>query len=250
MCLSTCFLSRALYIITQSVGAALLGAGINFGVATAIYKSTRETITVFEMPTTLAGDAGVTIILQAILTWILHGLLVRLDVEQGRQAAMGGGGGGRAPLESGLLGWWLGRGNFDFVSDGPGRLRRVLATCGRALLFSALSLCLFWPLSVAFLCPEWCRAGAVKRWPGPEIFKAVLGAALGLALTPVVTLVHPSAAGKSATFAFDIDTGSIWSFSGEQKPRPPPYAPQQARPPALVPAGTGPTVIVVTVPGA
>ncbi|GJP63157.1 hypothetical protein CLOP_g20231 [Closterium sp. NIES-67] len=77
--------SQLIYLlVVQGVGSAILDAGANFGIATAMYRGSPDPVRVWELPNSLAGDAIVTIMIQGVLTWVIAGLLTRLDVKAER----------------------------------------------------------------------------------------------------------------------------------------------------------------------
>ncbi|CAI7875628.1 unnamed protein product [Closterium sp. NIES-53] len=77
--------SQIIYLlVVQGVGSAILDAGANFGIATAMYRGSPDPVRVWELPNSLAGDAIVTIMIQGTLTWVIAGLLTRLDVKSER----------------------------------------------------------------------------------------------------------------------------------------------------------------------
>ncbi|CAI5465091.1 unnamed protein product [Closterium sp. Yama58-4] len=77
--------SQLIYLlVVQGVGSAILDAGANFGIATAMYRGSPDPVRVWELPNSLAGDAIVTIMIQGTLTWVIAGLLTRLDVKSER----------------------------------------------------------------------------------------------------------------------------------------------------------------------
>ena len=67
----------AYLVIMQGIGAAIIDAGANFGIATAMYRDSSNSVSVWILPGSLAGDAIITLLVQTTLTWIIAGLLTR-----------------------------------------------------------------------------------------------------------------------------------------------------------------------------
>lgn len=83
-------LHQLLYIFgINGVGGLVISGGINFAIAYGMYLNASEPIWLFQLPTTLLGDAGVTTILQSIITWFITLLLVKGDLRSGGVAPIG-----------------------------------------------------------------------------------------------------------------------------------------------------------------
>ncbi|PWN39285.1 hypothetical protein IE81DRAFT_326687 [Ceraceosorus guamensis] len=75
-------------LVMQGVGAALISGAINFGIAVACYKHQVGTrIWPFE-PLTVAGDMGVTVIIQQVVSMLITSALVHADVNGGPVAPL------------------------------------------------------------------------------------------------------------------------------------------------------------------
>ncbi|BFZ64073.1 hypothetical protein YB2330_005211 [Saitoella coloradoensis] len=58
----------------------IVAGGINFGIATAMYRTTSQTINVWPFPNTLAGDACVTVFITGVLIWLTTASMVIRDL--------------------------------------------------------------------------------------------------------------------------------------------------------------------------
>ncbi|KAK0672041.1 hypothetical protein QBC41DRAFT_314569 [Cercophora samala] len=210
--------------ILDGLGALVLSGGINFAIAYAMYTAPQYTtgkgdtgpdkITLWSFPSTLAGDAAVTIILQCLVTWLIELFLVNRDLKTGGVAPIGmfnsssvfnsnklvrwfcslpalapsttgvDEKGTRGPAEevpvspypkgSGILGW----GGFLF------------GQAARSMVVAVVSFLIFWGPTVGLLIAAG-RSNGKGDWEydvtwTPEVFKLILGGVLGLVTTPVM----------------------------------------------------------------
>ncbi|KAG0300917.1 hypothetical protein BGZ97_003022 [Linnemannia gamsii] len=179
-------------IFMHTIGAMILDAGINFGLATAMYKNNKNPVYIWPLPNTLAGDIAVTIIIQQTLTWILDRLAVRGDLKKGLVAPL------RMPSDAPkLVRWFVGLEDVK-AAGRPGiafHVKRVVAIVVASFL-------LYWPITIGILYglkndhvgavasdgAGAQAAGDFNLWPFPQIFKGVYSAALGLT-TPFISYV-------------------------------------------------------------
>ncbi|KAI1317200.1 hypothetical protein EDD11_008892 [Mortierella claussenii] len=184
-------------VVMHQIGAMLLDGGINFGLATAMYKRTSDPISLWPLPNTLAGDAAVTIIIQQALTWILDRLAVSGDLNKGMVAPL------RMPKNaSRIVRWFVG---LDHVATATTPRRTFAEKLAYYVRFhgsriAALVLAtfiLYWPITIGILSGLKIHGvgkdysdlgGDFNVWPMPEIFKGVYGFALGLT-TPFVSYI-------------------------------------------------------------
>ena len=97
---------------------------------------------------------------------------------------------------SGLVGLWLSRGDFDFLSPGPTtRIFRLMCTAIRGFVFTFFAWLIFWPLSLAYLVPTYGGSTHIGGW-GPPVFKAVYAGLLGMVTTPLTSLLALCEAGR------------------------------------------------------
>ncbi|KAF9125911.1 hypothetical protein BGW39_007081 [Mortierella sp. 14UC] len=174
-------------VIMHTIGAMILDAGINFGLATAMYRNNKHPVYIWPLPNTLAGDIAVTIIIQQALTWILDRLAVRGDLKKGLVAPL------RMPAEaSKLVRWFVG---LEDVKA-PGRPGFVFHF-KRIVVLIVMSFLVYWPITIGVIyglksgdvgAATGDHAGDFNLWPFPQIFKGVYSACLGLT-TPFVSYV-------------------------------------------------------------
>ncbi|KAG0368089.1 hypothetical protein BGX24_002953 [Mortierella sp. AD032] len=174
-------------IVMHTIGAMILDAGINFGLATAMYKNNKNAVYIWPLPNSLAGDIAVTIIIQQALTWILDRLAVRGDLKKGLVAPL------RMPSDaSRVVRWFVG---LEDVKA-PGRPGFVFHF-KRVVVLIVASFLLYWPITIGILyglknggvgAATGDPAGEFNLWPFPQILKGVYSACLGLT-TPFVSYV-------------------------------------------------------------
>ncbi|KAK3815777.1 MAG: hypothetical protein JOS17DRAFT_806412 [Linnemannia elongata] len=177
-------------IVMHTIGAMILDAGINFGLATAMYKNSKHPVYIWPLPNSLAGDIAVTIIIQQTLTWILDRLAVRGDLKKGLVAPL------RMPSDaSALVRWFVGLEDVK-VAGRPGFAFHIK----RVVVYVVVTFLVYWPITIGILyglknghvgaavADGADAVGDFNLWPFPQIFKAVYSAALGLT-TPFVSYV-------------------------------------------------------------
>ncbi|ORX95443.1 hypothetical protein K493DRAFT_315020 [Basidiobolus meristosporus CBS 931.73] len=162
--------------VMHSIGAGILDAGINFGIATAMYKTSDNPVQLWSLKNnTIAGDAGVTIIIQTILTWVLDTLATNGDLKRGIITPIRG----YHPKNS-VFRWFLdveGHRNTKFLT-------RLIHDCLRGFIYCFPIFVVFWPIGVGIM------AGfTFNHWPTPQIFKAVYAGLMGIFTTPIITFI-------------------------------------------------------------
>ncbi|KAK5816415.1 hypothetical protein F5H01DRAFT_340810 [Linnemannia elongata] len=197
-------------IFMHTIGAMILDAGINFGLATAMYKNNKNPVYIWPLPNTLAGDMAVTIIIQQTLTWILDRLAVRGDLKKGLVAPL------RMPSDaSSLVRWFVGL--EDVKAAGKTGL---VFHFKRVAVYVVATFLIYWPITIGILyglksghvgagvADETRAAGEFNLWPFPQIFKGVYSAALGLT-TPFVsyvTLIYVGETQAASSGAVSVST--------------------------------------------
>lgn len=147
-------------------------------------------IHLFQLRNTLAGDAGVTTIIQCIITWLIEVILVNMDLKSGNVQALG-----FLPEPMTRFGRW-----FMFLDrrrqlNEPGSFWHwfwfIYSQVVRGLLTAVPAFVLMWPPSIGILTAVGDRCGGDwcfhRRW-APQIFKLIYGALLGLITTPLYTV--------------------------------------------------------------
>ncbi|KAJ3052515.1 hypothetical protein HK097_006117 [Rhizophlyctis rosea] len=200
-------------ILMHCVGAGLLDAAINFGIATAMYRpaaiTSPDATRLWALPNSLAGDAVVTVLVQQTLTWFLDGALTRKDLRKGAVAPWP-----YALPEKGVLGWICGE-SLDVFGPAPvgregvvGRVKLVVGLLLRGFVTALMFVIPAWCIGVGLLIAFWpaVRSGApVSGWPGPQIFKALYTFFLGAVTTPFSTLVAMAQAAKEKRLAYSAE---------------------------------------------
>ncbi|KAF9921735.1 hypothetical protein FBU30_008202 [Linnemannia zychae] len=190
--------------LMHMLGAMVLDGIINFALATAMYKGTKNPVMIWPLPNTLAGEAAVTIIIQTTLTWFLDRLAVAGDLNKGLVAPL------RMPQNvHPWIEWFVGlkelqeartkqsRYGKDMLSRKEQILQQVKFHGKRIGVMIVVTFLVFWPLTIGVL-TELRRKGIGKDfsqlggdfnvWPFPEIFKGIYGFATGIT-TPFVSYI-------------------------------------------------------------
>ncbi|KAF8930632.1 hypothetical protein BGZ47_000476 [Haplosporangium gracile] len=194
-------------IVMHTIGAMILDAGINFGLATAMYKNNKHPVYIWPLPNSLAGDMAVTIIIQQALTWILDRLAVRGDLKKGLVAPL------RMPSDaSSLVRWFVGLEDVKAAGK-PGFASAFAFHFKRVVVYIVATFLLYWPITIGILyglksghVGAAHAAGEFNLWPFPQIFKGVYSAALGLT-TPFVsyvTLIYEGETQAASSGAADV----------------------------------------------
>ncbi|PRP75727.1 hypothetical protein PROFUN_09151 [Planoprotostelium fungivorum] len=180
-----------LYIIVMNViGATILDAGINLGIAAAMYTNAYP-VRVWEFPNTMAGDAAVTVFIQGILTWVISGMLTSRDL---RLAAFG-----ISPIRAPrsiregprIVQWFFG-GNLDILERRIGhseRLRRLVSSIVHGVIYSIAIFFIAWPIGVGILAATAGPGGFIAGWPTAAYFKAAFGGGMGFWQTPIIVVI-------------------------------------------------------------
>eukprot|EP01114_Cavostelium_apophysatum_P022960 TRINITY_DN8492_c0_g1_i1.p1 TRINITY_DN8492_c0_g1~~TRINITY_DN8492_c0_g1_i1.p1 ORF type:complete len:251 (+),score=21.96 TRINITY_DN8492_c0_g1_i1:131-883(+) len=176
-------------IFMHSIGAGILDGAINFGIACAMYKGASH-VSLWYFPNTLAGDIGVTIIIQSVLTYILDGMLSSKDARNGVIP----------PLEPkrwmlnsrGIVRWFVAT-SMDLLEPkltGKVRAKRFGRMLACSLIYTVLVFLVFWPIGIAILAGIGGSGGLRwDGWPWPEIFKGLFGFGMGVIQTPFITVL-------------------------------------------------------------
>ncbi|KAK9719509.1 hypothetical protein K7432_004754 [Basidiobolus ranarum] len=177
-------------VVMHSIGAGILDAGINFGIATAMYKGSSKPVQLWSINNnTIAGDAGVTIIIQTILTWILDTLATTKDLKKNVITPIRG-----FHPKNAIFRWFLdveGHRNTSFIT-------KLLHDILRGFVYCFPIFVVFWPISMGIMAgigegpgPEY----SFNHWPTPQIFKGVYAGLLGIFTTPIITFLVLTRAG-------------------------------------------------------
>ncbi|KIJ34153.1 hypothetical protein M422DRAFT_782981 [Sphaerobolus stellatus SS14] len=189
---------QAFYLfVMQGCGGAILDALANFGIACAIYRTTTREIRVWPLSmNTIAGDLGVTVIIQSMLTTLIVGVLVRGDMKAAKIEPFS------HPwpslhvdslLRGGRFKRNLGRAISFFsptqvlsLQNGfRPAIHSLFMILLRGFFTSIISFIIFWPLAIAVIAPLYGGLNVHGTWV-PEITKAIFGGILGLFQTPLI----------------------------------------------------------------
>ncbi|KAI0407146.1 hypothetical protein F4802DRAFT_41150 [Xylaria palmicola] len=181
--------------ILDGIGSGILGGGINFAIAYALYHdrgTEKSPIRLFQFPNTLAGDTAVTIFVQFLVTWIIESIVVNYDLKKGAVQPIG-----FIPEPR----WWCLRW-FMFLdrrkqTHEVGSIKHwclfLFSQVIRSLILAVAFFPLIFGVSIGLLTIVGKRTHGDWDWYysptwGPEIFKLVQGAVLGLLFTPPMVM--------------------------------------------------------------
>jgi hypothetical protein len=206
-------------IVMMTIGAALLDAIINGGLAALMYHD-QGNIRVWEWPNTLGGDIIITTLLTGILTWIIASNLVMRDLRVG------------VPLlgKMGSLNLYspeFRRGKFynyflhmeDLIRlPGKGNWKKhfvkfVLLVL-RGIPFTLIWFVVFAPATLAVMMALEYGADINLWWPSAVVFKAIWGGGMGLFVTPAVGVLAMASFEDNEAKAINSDATDGDSESG------------------------------------
>lgn len=184
-----------------------------------MYRTTSDRISFWNIKhNTIAGDLGVTIFIQGILTFLISSALIHGDMRNATIPPFS------APwphpaatsYDASRLHRRLDRVRavfsgssandlFDFSVGGKEWLRRAAWSVWQGAVISACYFCLVWPIAIAILAPRYGKANMVHTWVGP-VTKAVYGAVFGLLQTPLIACI--ALGGEDAVRAGRIRRGA------------------------------------------
>ncbi|KAI0168895.1 hypothetical protein GGR52DRAFT_495988 [Hypoxylon sp. FL1284] len=179
--------------VLDGVGAMILSGGINFAIAYGMYAHqdpVRKPIRLFSFPNTLAGDAGVTVVVQCVITWLIELLLVNWDLKKGAVRPIGF----IPEPKNRFMRWFM----FLDRTEQSYKVGSFLhwffflfSQVLRAVIISAAFFPFIWGPSVGFLTihgtwrdNEWYFD---RVWT-PQVFKLLQGGILGLLSTPPMVI--------------------------------------------------------------
>ncbi|KAI1162143.1 hypothetical protein F5B18DRAFT_408314 [Nemania serpens] len=189
-------LHQIFYIfILDGIISAILGGGINFAIAYALYHdrgSDNSPIRLFKFPNTLAGDTAVTTFIQFLTTWISESILVNFDLRRGGVQPIG-----FIPEPRWkYVRWYMfldRRKQTHEVSSLKHWLRFLFSQVIRSLILAVVCFPFIFGVSLGFLTLFGEHRGKDWDWYysatwAPQIFKLVQGALLGLLFTPLMVI--------------------------------------------------------------
>jgi len=211
---------HALYLVVMMmVGAALLDAIINGGIAALMYHG-HGTIRMWSWPNTLGGDIMVTTLLTGILTWIIASNLVMRDLRVGVPLL---GKMGSLDIYSPKFrqGWFY---NYFLRMEDiirlPGKgnwIKHFLNFLGlviRGIPFTIICFIIFAPATLAVMMALEYGADIHLWWVSATVFKAIWGGGLGFFITPVVGLLAMASYEENEPKEINSDESSTDSETG------------------------------------
>lgn len=148
----------------------------------------KNPIRLFRLPNTLAGDGGVTLIVQSIVTWLVEVAIVTLDLRTGAVQSIG-----FVPEPTSKLArWWFMLDEKEWPTDTKKQLfvkwfvwlfNQVL----RGFLIAVICFPFFWPAAVGILTAVGTKEGNdwyFDRTWAPQVYKLIYAGVLGLISTP------------------------------------------------------------------
>ncbi|KAI1359011.1 hypothetical protein F5Y08DRAFT_320638 [Xylaria arbuscula] len=178
---------QAIYLfVLDGVVAAVLGAGINFGIAYATYH-TQDAVRLFILPNALAADAGFTLLAQFIITWIVECFIVNFHLRKGLVPPIGF----LCEPKNRFMRWYffLDQKQPQELKGGRPWLALILSNAIRSLILLAAFFPVVFGASIGFLTLVGMRRGADWYFDvvwAPQVFKLIFGVAVGGTCTPVM----------------------------------------------------------------
>ncbi|KAK0524280.1 hypothetical protein OC835_005978 [Tilletia horrida] len=212
---------QLLYVLVmQGIGAALISGGINFGVSVAMYLRQSDITMWILAKNTIAGDMGVTVLIQVTVTFIITSSLIRGDLRSGlaiplrepwppapasTSAAQGSAKLSPATryedvrhrstfqmLKHNVETFYIVTEQNHIFQAGLSLKERFWRLFRTALQGFILSCCVFpwfWGIAIAILAPIYSSKNMGHTWI-PMVIKGVYGALLGLVTNPLIALMN------------------------------------------------------------
>ncbi|CAD6899530.1 unnamed protein product [Tilletia laevis] len=212
---------QILYLLAmQGLGAAFISGGINFAVSVAMYLRASDITMWILAKNTIAGDLGVTILIQVTISFIITSSLIRGDLRSGlaiplqqpwppappsTNAAKGS---ANLPpstryedtqhrstfqlLKHNIETFYIvTQQNHIFQNDLSARERffRLARTALQGFVLACCVFPWFWGIAIAILAPIYSNKQMAHTWI-PMVIKGVYGALLGLVTNPLIALMN------------------------------------------------------------
>ncbi|KAI0424054.1 hypothetical protein F5Y09DRAFT_325453 [Xylaria sp. FL1042] len=172
--------------VLDGLVAAILGAGINFGIAYGTYH-TQDVVRLFVLPNALAADAGFTLLAQFIITWIVECFIVSFHLRTGLVPPIGF----FPEPKNKLIRWYffLDHEQLQELKGFTPWLRLILLNTIRSLILLAAFFPVVFGASIGFLTLVGMHKDADwyfdVMW-APQVFKLIFGVAVGSTCTPLM----------------------------------------------------------------
>ncbi|KAI0026206.1 hypothetical protein F4780DRAFT_13911 [Xylariomycetidae sp. FL0641] len=178
--------------VMDGIGAGAVAGGINFAIAYGMYAHQPQSrpVRLWQFPNTLAGDAGLTVIVQCILTWLVELVMVNYDLKKGGVQPIGFISEPRHPM----LRWFMFLDRKEPTTATGGFAHWVtflLSQILRAFIIAVIFFPFVFGASVGFLSiVGHYRDGDWEydpKWK-PQLFKLIQGISLGVLATPPMVI--------------------------------------------------------------
>ncbi|KDE04324.1 hypothetical protein MVLG_05205 [Microbotryum lychnidis-dioicae p1A1 Lamole] len=241
---------QLLYLwLPQTIGAAILDGGINFGIACAMYRS-QNNITVWDINhNTIAGDCAVTVFIQGILSFVIASSFVHADIRNGMITPFSRtwpdttlspnepfpiqeplstrprGAIYRAFHQRPSLRRWLrifqGSHSNDLLVRGvPAKVwfKRLGRTIWQGAVLSAVFFLAWWPITIAIIAPIWGGRNMAHTWV-PQIIKLVFAFVLGFFQNPIIACIALGAEDSVRTHNLQVHEQQVRQVEKAANPR-------------------------------
>ncbi|KAK0551385.1 hypothetical protein OC861_005993 [Tilletia horrida] len=212
---------QILYLtVMHGLGAALISGGINFGVSVAMYLRQSDITMWILAKNTVAGDMGVTVLIQVTVTFIITSTLIRGDLKSGlaiplqqpwppapASTAQAEGSANLSPatpytqsqhrsplqlLKHNVETFYIIT-QQNFITQGgisvKERFWRLFRTALQGFILACCVFPWFWGIAIAILAPIYSNKQLGHTWV-PMVIKGVYGALLGLITNPLIALMN------------------------------------------------------------
>ncbi|KAE8215817.1 hypothetical protein CF327_g928 [Tilletia walkeri] len=229
-------------LVMQGLGAALISGGINFAVSVGMYLHQSDITMWILAKNTIAGDLGVTILIQVTITFIITSSLIRTDLRSGLAIPLRQPWPPAPPSTSAAQGsanlppatryedtqhrskfqllkhnietfYMVTQQNHIFQSGLSFREHfwRLLRTALQGFILACCVFPWFWGIAIAILAPIYSSKNMGHTWI-PMVIKGVYGALLGLVTNPLIALMnlgaHDVAGQQQSSEAADVEKTS------------------------------------------
>ncbi|GAW24803.1 hypothetical protein ANO14919_143970 [Xylariales sp. No.14919] len=178
--------------LIDSLSSAVIGSGINFGVAYATYNNQAAGVHLFSFPNALAADCSFTLLAQFIITWLVEVFIVNNDLRKGWVEPIGF---FREPTGKFLRWYFL----LDREDQMPHQVKgwwKWIRFIWSNVLRSVMLFLVFFPPTFGVSIGALTAVGTKTphgdwNFPNtytPQIYKLLLGIVIGAIATPLISL--------------------------------------------------------------
>ena len=184
------------WIFKHTLICSLVCFGVNFALCTlSFYK--KDDPTLFDFPTPVAGTYAITVFIEITLNWFINGILMSLEVLQGKVAPLSPNAVSWWPKDNENLLWYCNIADIVLPSASPQReprslLWRIYCSHLRSLPWMAVIALTYLPI---FTVVTWVLYGMddYNDFPQPEFLVAIFGfflAAITMPFWGIITLAY------------------------------------------------------------